>query len=323
MSSKTTGKILITGSSGTIGNRLCETFELAGKNYLGIDYRKNIWNEKTHSKTKYLDLRKAKELDEINDKIEMIIHLGANARVFNLVNNPSLAKDNFITTYNICEFARKNNIKKIIFASSREVYGNSDKIIYDENESFVKHCESNYTATKIAGEALLHSYYQCYGINFIILRFSNVFGRYDYSDRVIPLFILKALKNKDITIFGRDKILDFTYVDDTIMGINRAFDCFEKAKNEIYNIATGKGYSIEDVTKMIINNTNSKSTISFAENRKGEVCKYIANINKARSVLGYEPQFSIDQSIQKTIEWYKPRVNEYSKFLIDSKSELI
>lgn len=315
-------KILVTGSSGTIGNRLCELLDLNGMEYVGIDYVQNVWNENVNNKTIYIDLRDKKKYDKIPDDIEIIIHLAANARVYNLVQAPDLAKDNFLTTYNICEFARSKKIKKIIFSSSREVYGNSSKIIHDENDSIVRLCESNYTATKIAGEALIHSYYQCYGINFIILRFSNVFGRYDFSDRVIPLFLLKALKNKDITIFGRDKILDFTYVDDTISGIMKSIFSFEKAKNEIYNIASGKGYSIEDVTNLIIEKTNSKSKIYFKDNRVGEVCKYIANINKASSILDYNSNHSISEGINKTIEWYKPRIKDYITSLNKSNSEL-
>ncbi len=92
--------------------------------------------------------------------------------------------------------------------TSREVYGNSKQIVHSENEAYVRKCESPYTASKIGGEALVHAYHQCYGINFIITRFSNVYGMYDDSDRVIPLFIKLTNGNKDLVIYGKEKYMD-------------------------------------------------------------------------------------------------------------------
>ena len=310
--------ILVTGSSGTIGNRLCENLEKNDIDYMGIDIRENIWNEKVNSKTVRLDLRKPVTCDQVQGDIGMIVHLAANARVYKLVQDPNLARDNFLTTYNVFEFARKNKIDKIIFSSSREVYGNSGKVLHNENDSFVKHCESTYTATKIGGEALLHSYNQCYGIDIIILRFSNVYGCYDFSDRVVPLFILKALKNEDLTIYGKNKVLDFTYIDDTVNGIIRSILHFNKAMNKTYNIATGAGFPLGDIAKFIIKNTGSKSRMIFKENRTGEVIRFIADITEARSILSYEPKFDLETGLVKTIKWYSSRLDAYLNQLLNS-----
>ena len=263
-------------------------------------------------------MRESETFNQIKGDIDMIVHLAANARVYRLVKDPNLARDNFLTTYNVCEFARKNKIDKIIFSSSREVYGNSGKIIHNENESFVKHCESTYTATKIGGEALLHSYNQCYGIDIIILRFSNVYGRYDFSDRVVPLFILKALKNEDLTIYDKNKVLDFTYIDDTVNGIMRSILHFNKAMNKTYNIATGVGFPLEDIARFIIKNTGSKSRMIFKENRTGEVIRFIADISEARSILSYEPKINLETGLIKTISWYSSRLDEYINQLLNS-----
>lgn len=309
-------KVLVTGSSGTIGTGLCEYFIKEKIEFVGIDRVKNRWNNDVDKKTIYTDLREPDFNHDLLNDVSFIVHLAANARVFNLVQNPQLAKDNFTTVFNISEFARMRNLKKIIFASSREVYGNTGRIIHNENESYVRHCESPYTATKIAGEALLHSYKQCYDIDSLILRFSNVFGRYDYSDRVIPLFILKTLKNNDITIYGKGKLFDFTYVDDAISGIIASIEQFEKGKNEVFNIATGKGNSLEEISELIKELTASKSIIKFKENRAGEVCQYIADIQKARAILGYKPRYEIDRALTKTFNWYKPRIDEYEKVLM-------
>ena len=162
---KLINKILVTGSSGTIGTRLCEKFLENGFEVVGVDYRPNEWSEKIQSITIDIDLRNKDDvLNKLPKDFDVVIHLAANARVYNLVVDTSLARDNFETIYNVLEFTRINKIKKFMFASSREVYGNSKKILYREDESYVFNCESPYTASKIAGEALVHSYQECYGI---------------------------------------------------------------------------------------------------------------------------------------------------------------
>ncbi|MBW8040402.1 MAG: NAD-dependent epimerase/dehydratase family protein [Planctomycetes bacterium] len=314
-------RILVTGSSGTIGNCLCEALLERNVDVVGVDIRPNRWNEEVNRRTINIDLRNPEDVKKLPKEFDLVVHFAANARVFKLVENPDLAKDNFLILYNILEFARQNNIKRILFASSREVYGNSGYIIHSEEEAFVKNCESSYTATKIAGEALVHAYEQCYGIEYVIVRFSNVYGRYDYTDRVVPLFISKALKNEDIHVYGRDKILDFTYIEDCADGVVKSLELFETSKNEVYNIATQKGYSIEKVAQLIIELTGSKSKIFYETNRTGEVCRFIADISKAKAVLNYSPQNDLMTGINKTIEWYSPRIEEYEKEL--SKADII
>ena len=82
-------------------------------------------------------------------------------------------------------------------------------MIHNESESCVKNCENSYTASKISGEAFVHSYHQCYNIDYVIIRFSNVYGKYDFSNRVVPIFIARSFKNSDITIYGNQKIFGF------------------------------------------------------------------------------------------------------------------
>jgi len=308
-------RILVTGSSGTIGNCLCEALLARGADVIGVDIRRNRWNEEVHRRTIYMDLLDTANLDELPRDIDIVVHFAANARVYNLVKEPDLARDNFLTLYNVLEYVRKSGIGKILFSSSREVYGNSGHIIHSEDESFVKNCESSYTATKIAGEAMIHAYNQCYGIEYVIVRFSNVYGKYDYSDRVVPLFISKALNNEDIQIYGRGKILDFTYIEDSVGGVVRILDLFEIARNELYNIATQTGHSIEQVAMNIIELTGSKSQLLFEPNRTGEVCRFVADISKARAVLSYCPGNDLQDGINKTIEWYSPRIEEYREQL--------
>ncbi|MBD3238459.1 MAG: NAD-dependent epimerase/dehydratase family protein [Candidatus Moranbacteria bacterium] len=297
--------IIITGSSGMIGTYLMEELLRKKYNVIGVDKEKNKWNIDLNKKTIRLDLKNKKHvLKKLPKKIDLVIHLAANARVYNLVKDPSLARDNLEIIFNILEYVRLNNIKRFIFSSSREVYGNSRIITHKEKEVHLDLCESPYTASKIGGEALVHSYAQCFNLNYIIVRLSNVFGCYDDSDRVMPLFINQCIKNKDLNIFGKGKVLDFTYIHDCVSGIIKCINNFNKAKNDIYNLAFGKGNSILKVANIIRKELNSKSKIRIKKNRTGEVVRYIANIDKAKRKLGYSPKHTIEQGVKKTVHWY-------------------
>ena len=139
MNKKGIEKILVTGSSGTIGTALCEALIEKGYEVGGIDIKQNKWSEKVDKITAISDIRDKNFFSKLpRSDFDMIIHLAANARVYNLVVDPRLARDNFEILFNILEFSRLNNVNRFIFASSREVYGNSDKVFHNEEEAYVK-----------------------------------------------------------------------------------------------------------------------------------------------------------------------------------------
>lgn len=299
-------KVLVTGSSGTVGTHLCETLLNKGHEVIGADWRPNKWSKKIDALTLSVDLRdKAKVLEVLPKDPDIVVHLAANARVHNLVVDPSLARDNFETLFNTLEYVRESGIKRFMFASSREVYGNTSKIIHSEDDAFTKNCESPYTASKISGEALVHSYQQCYDVDFCIFRYSNVYGMYDGSDRIIPLFIQLCREDKDLTIFGEDKLLDFTYVADAVNGTILLLEQFDTIKNEVYNLATGDGTSLLEVAELIKSEIGSESQICVEQSRVGEVVKYIADISKIKAAVKYEPKVFIEEGVKKSIEWYQ------------------
>lgn len=295
-------KILVTGSSGTIGSRLCERLLQTEHEVIGVDWVPNKWLPAVQKITTLLDLRDEKKL--VASSIDLIIHLAANARVYELVENPDRARDNILTTFNMLEFARQNGIKRFMFAGSREGYGNIAVEKYTEDLVRIENCESPYTASKIAGEALTEAYRRCYGIDEITFRFSNVYGMYDDSVRVVPQFIRLARENKPLAVFGKDKCLDFTYIDDAVDGIMLAIDNFEAAKNTTYNIAYGEGTTILELAEQVKNLLGSSSEISVTEPRTGEVIRYIADISKAQKALGYSPKTPFNDGIKKAVEWY-------------------
>ncbi|MBP9850878.1 MAG: GDP-mannose 4,6-dehydratase, partial [Candidatus Peribacteraceae bacterium] len=239
---------------------------------------------------------------------QMIIHLAANARVYELVENPDRALDNCIDTFNILEFARAHGITKMMFASSRETYGNihlPDGQKYSEDKAHFMTCESPYTASKIAGEAFFEAYKRCYGIDSIIWRFSNVYGMYDDSIRVVPLFFRQAKAGETLNVFGKEKCLDFTYIDDCIAGMMLGVEKFETAKNDTYNLAYGEGTTILHLAEEMKRLLGSSSKIEISAARTGEVTHYIADISKAKKKLGYSPKTNFEEGIKKSVEWYK------------------
>lgn len=298
-------KILVTGSSGTIGTSLCETLLQRSYDIVGVDWVRNKWQPAVDAVTALTDLRDLDAVSKMNfPDIDVLVHLAANARVYELVEDPARARDNMMTTFSVLEFARQKGIKKIIFASSRECYGNLPARRFKEGHARIENCESPYTASKIAGEALIASYTRCYGIAHVILRLSNVYGMYDDSNRVVPLFIKKMRAHEPVTVFGADKCLDFTYISDAVEGIIAAALRFDSVKNRTFNIAYGHGTHLMDMAKMLKRLIKSKSEVSVGQSRVGEVIRYVADIGKAKEWLAYDPKVSFRDGIQKSVEWY-------------------
>ncbi|AUV84140.1 nucleoside-diphosphate sugar epimerase (plasmid) [Salinigranum rubrum] len=296
--------VLVTGSSGTVGTELVLRLLDSGYDVHGVDVTENRWSDRVDDVTELVDLRDEDEVMDLETDVDMVVHLSANARVHQLVRNPERARDNFDMTFNMLEFARRNGVQDFVFSSSREVYGNNGKLIYDEEDTYTDSCESPYTASKIGGEAMVKAYEKCYGINTSLLRFSNVYGRYDNSNRVVPLFIAQAVDGRDLTVYGADKVLDFTYIDDCVSGIADVVDSFEKVQGTTLNIASGEGTSLLELARTVVNAVGANVDVHVEPNRTGEVSRYIADISRANKLVGYSPKYSFAEGIDETIEWY-------------------
>lgn len=296
---------MVTGSSGTVGTALVQELIAKSYNVIPLDVKHSLWDKKIDRMTIIKDLRKPLDKLKLKRKPDLIIHLASNARVHDLVVDPQKALDNYLMTHNILEYARHNNIKRFIFSSSREVYGESTiKGRRKEHSTHITKIKSPYTASKFASEALIHAYDECYGINPVIVRLSNVYGRYDVSERAVPLFIYYARRNRDISIFGEEKKLDFTYIDDVIDGFLRIIKRYDKTAHETINITSGKATRIIDIAKIIIRKLNSKSKIKLSRKRTGEISIFAGDIVIANRLLGYSPKVTVEEGIDNNIEWY-------------------
>jgi UDP-glucuronate 4-epimerase len=174
------------------------------------------------------------------------------------------------------------------------------------------YAESTYSASKIAGEAFVYSYARCYGLPYLVFRFSNVYGRYDNDlhrmVRVIPLFIHSMLRDEPITIYGgNDKTLDFTYVDDCIDGIVSGVEALADGRvvNQTINLAYGQGNTLVRCAELIAGELGTSPRMTLAPSLLGEVTHYVADLSKARDMLGYSPKVSLDEGIARGVAWFR------------------
>jgi len=305
-------RVLITGSSGQIGTNLALRLLADGRQVFGIDNRPNPWTDRFHYLLQDLSGRYPAHPAGIGGvdypTSDVVVHLAAHAKVHQLVQQPERALENITMTFNVLEYCRQTRTP-IIYSSSREVYGDIHRFSTEETSADFAFTESTYSAGKIAAEALIYSYARCYGLRYLVFRFSNVYGRFDHDiermERVVPLFIRRISRDEPITVYGADKVLDFTYVDDCVDGIVRGVERLAagRLENQTINLAYGEGNTLMRLAELIGLTLGKQPRVSIAASLLGEVTRFVANIAKARELLGYEPRVPLPDGIQRTIAW--------------------
>ncbi|WP_298816048.1 NAD-dependent epimerase/dehydratase family protein [Chloroflexus sp.] len=306
-------RILITGSSGMIGTNLGLRLLEAGYQVFGIDRRVNPWTDRIPTLLQDLAMPQRDFRAGIGGApyppCDLVVHLAANAKVYELVTEPYRALENINITYNVLEYCRAHNLP-LIFASSREVYGDIHRYLTEETRADFSFTESPYSASKIAGEALIYSYARCYGLRYIVFRFSNVYGRYDNDlarmERVLPLFIHRISQGEPVIVYGGDKVLDFTYIDDCVDGIMRGITRLLRGEvvNRAINLAYGEGNTLIRAAELIGQALGRRPEIIVQPTKRvGEVSYYVADISRARELLGYQPQVPLAEGIRRAVAW--------------------
>src|SRR5262245_48763835 len=309
-------RVLITGSSGQIGTNLGLRLLRDGHVVFGVDKRQNTWTDAFPTLLQDLAGHYPAFAGGIGGveypEVDVVVHLAAHAKVHQLVREPHRALENAIMTFNVLEFARGLGLP-MIFSSTREVYGDVHRFEeYAEEAADFAYTESPYSASKITSEAFIYSYARCYGLDYLVFRFSNVYGRYDNDlwrmERVLPLFIHQLSRNEPITIFGGDdKVLDFTYIDDCVDGIARGvYSLVEgRVSNKTINLAFGQGNTLVRAAELIAAELEVDPSITMAPSLLGEVTHYVADVSKARELLGWEPQTALADGIPKSVAWFR------------------
>lgn len=309
-------RILITGSSGQIGTNLGLSLLADGHDVIGVDRRANQWTDRLPTVQHDLATVVTPELatEWLNQQVgappAIVVHLAAHAKVHELTVNPQRSLENVIMTYNILEYCRLHRLP-LILASSRETYGNlpPDNQPVSEDRADHTRAASPYAASKLASEAYVQCYARCYGLPYIIFRFSNVYGRYDNDiermERVTPLFIRKISQHEPIVIYGEHKLLDFTYVDDCVAGVRLGIDALTSGKVNAatLNLAYGQGHSLIELANLIGEAVGVEPQMSIQPTLVGEVSRYVADLSRARQLLGYEPRTPLAEGIPLAVAW--------------------
>lgn len=301
-------RVLVTGTSGQIGTNLALRLQREGHEVIGVDKRPNPWTDEFS----YLVRDLSQRIDGSDyPAVDVVVHLAAHAKVHQLVEQPERALENMTMTFSVLEFARSEGVP-VVFSSSREVYGDVRRFEgYGESTADFAFTESTYSASKIASEALIYSYARCYSLPYLVFRFSNVYGRYDNDlermVRVLPLFAEQILRDEPIRIFGgEEKTLDFTYVDDCVEGIVRGIDALVGGRvvNETINLAYGEGNTLVTAAELIGEAVGREPRMTMAPPLIGEVTYYVADISKAKELLGWLPQTPLAQGIPLAVQWW-------------------
>jgi UDP-glucose 4-epimerase len=309
-------RVLITGSSGQIGTNLGLRLKHDGHEVFGVDKRLNPWTDAFPTLLQDLAGHYPAFVGGIGGveypRADVVVHLAAHAKVHQLVREPHRALENAIMTFNVLEYARGLGLP-LVFSSTREVYGDVHRFEeYAEEAADFAYTESPYSASKITSEAFIYSYARCYGLDYLVFRFSNVYGRFDNDlwrmERVLPLFMHQLSRGAPITIFGgNDKVLDFTYIDDCVDGIARGVYALTDGRvaNKTVNLAYGQGNTLVRAAELIAAELDVEPSITMAPSLLGEVTHYVADVSKARELLGWEPQTALDQGIPRSVAWFR------------------
>lgn len=313
-------KYLITGCAGFIGFHVSLKLLNLGQNVIGVDNLNSYYDVKLKkSRLKILlknpnfifykvDISNYKKFNEVfkKHKIDKICHLAAQAGVRYSIENPFLyEKCNCLGFLNILELSKKYKVNDLVFASSSSVYGNTNNIPFNE-EMTIDKPNSLYAATKAANELYSYVYHYNFGINIVGLRFFTVYGPWGRPDMAYFIFSDALLKNKPIKIYNYGKMSrDFTFIDDIVDGVIKALEMASKIKYGIFNLGNSNPNTILDLVNILENEFGKKVKKELLPLPKGDVKTTFANINKSKTILGFEAKTDLKTGIKEFVKWYK------------------
>ena len=309
-------RFLVTGGSGFIGSNIARKLLERGDDVRVFDdistgRRENILDIEADIELIESDLRDFPMVQRSMVGVDYVLHQGALPSVPRSVSDPIRSNDvNVNGTLNVLIAARDARVKRVVYASSSSVYGGISTLPWVETMSPLP--ISPYAASKLAAEHYAQVFYKVYGLETVGLRYFNVFGpRQDPTSQysaVLPKFVMTMLKGKSPVIFGDGRqSRDFTFVDNIVKANLLAVEAEEGIAGEVFNVSCGERYTILDFVNTLKKILDVNVEPVFDVDRKGDVKHSLADISKARSILGYEPEVRFEEGLEKTIEWYKER----------------
>jgi len=307
--------VLVTGGAGAIGSNLSRALAELGAKVIILDdlSSSEVWNVPSLPEVLFVE---GDILDEVKlkrvffERPRIVFHLAAFFANQNSVDHPE--RDlmvNGMGTLRLLEYSLLAGVERFVYASSGcSIYGSESPLPLRE-EFMSMHLSTPYQITKMLGELYCNFFFNHYGLKVVKPRFFNSYGPGEVPGEyrnVIPNFIYWAMKGLPLPITGSgEETRDFTYVGDIVDGLLRA-GAMESAIGKEFNLASGKETRIIDLANMINQATGNRAGISFAQRRKWDTkSRLLASIERAKELIGYEPQVPFEEGLKHTIEWFR------------------
>ncbi|MBN1457832.1 MAG: SDR family NAD(P)-dependent oxidoreductase [Sedimentisphaerales bacterium] len=317
-------RALVTGGAGFIGSHLCERLLAKGATVSVIDDLstgriENIEHLKNDSKFKFIEgsVRDGKALDPLIEKSDVVFHLAAAVGVQLIVDRPvHTIETNIHGTEMVLEFANKYS-KKVLIASTSEVYGKSESIPFHEDDDTIlgstMFSRWSYACSKAIDEFLAFAYHDQYGLEVVVSRLFNTIGprQVGYYGMVVPRFVERALKGEPIQIYGDGKQSRcFAYVGDVVEAIIGLAESNEAA-GKVFNVGSNEEISIEELADLVINKTDSSSKKEFISYKEAygkafdDMQRRVPCLERIKAATGYEPKTSLAQTLEIIIDHFR------------------
>jgi nucleoside-diphosphate-sugar epimerase len=311
-------RYLVTGGAGFIGSNLTRALLSSGHTVRVLDNfltgkRENLAGlSDAHGDRFELiegDLRSLDTVRKSADGIDYVLHQGALPSVPRSVADPVLSNEiNVSGTVNLLVAARDAGVRRILFAASSSAYG--DTVELPKRETMATNPKSPYAAQKLVGEHYMRIFYELHGLETISLRYFNVFGpRQDPKSMyaaVIPRFITSTLRGEPPIVYSDGlQTRDFTFIDNVVQANIAGCSAPKEACGKVFNIACGERVSLLDILEIIYAEAGKRVPPIFEPQRPGDVRDSLADISRARDLLGYNPRVTFREGLKKTFTWFR------------------
>ncbi|MGH2806295.1 MAG: SDR family oxidoreductase [Actinomycetota bacterium] len=306
-------EVLVTGGAGFIGSNLVRSLTASGHSVRILDNlttgtMANLKDAGADTRVIIGDIRNPSFVEEAVAGVEAVYHLAALPSVARSIRDPIACNAvNSTGTLNVLVAARDHGVRRVVYASSSSVYG--DSVSLPKHEDMVTAPRSPYAASKLAGESMCRAFTRSFGLETVALRFFNVFGpRQDPKSEyaaVIPKFIKALLKGKAPEVHGDGtQTRDFTYVGNVVQACLLAESAPSEATGEVFNVGCAERYSLLELLRAIGDLVGCYVEPTFTEPRTGDVKHSLASIEKAAQLLGYVPVADLHQGLEQTVAWF-------------------
>ena len=306
---------LVTGVAGFIGSSIARALLNSGEKVRGVDNLSTGNLENIAEIRDRIDFREADiaDLDAMRracDGVDFVFHEAAIPSVPKSVVDPlGSNRANIDGTVNVLVAARDAKVKRVVYAASSSAYGDTPTL--PKHEAMSPDPISPYAVAKLASEHYMVSFYRCYGLETVSLRYFNIFGpRQDPSSPysgVLAKFITQMLHGEQPTMNGDgEQSRDFTYIDNAVAANLLACKApAEKAAGKVFNVATGRRVTLNETFKLLQPLTSYKGQPNYGPERGGDIKHSLADISKAEAALGYKPAVDFEEGLRRTVEWYR------------------